>query len=115
MDTHSLWSVLDRMLPNYAETPLSYWGMYVLAGIFGSLVRISYLDKPLRGFYRDARGNLRMGFFAEVVVGIAVAMIVDGHPIRAGVAAIFAPHILGLLRTFLVSGLQTVLDVQKKR
>ena len=92
-------------LPSYENLTPSLVLLYAIAGMFGALVRVSWLNKPLRGFYRDSQG-LRMGFYAEVIVGIAVAIIVDGHPIRAGIAAIFAPWILNAIKDVIVLGIK---------
>lgn len=88
-------------LPDYTQMTLGMVLLYAIAGVFGALVRVAWLDKPLRGFYRDEDG-VHMGFFAEVVIGIAVAIAVDGHPIRAGIAAVFAPFILEAIRKFII-------------
>jgi hypothetical protein len=80
-------------LPDYKNLTPTLFGLYVLAGLFGALVRVAWLDKPIRGFFRD-RGGWRLGFWGEVVIGVAVAVLIDGHPIRAGIAAIFAPGVL---------------------
>lgn len=100
---------LWTLLPTYeGVTPLMF-AMYALAGVFGALVRVAWLDKPIRGFYRDeVSKGLRMGFYAEVIVGMAVAIMVDGHPIRAGVAAIFAPWILEGMKTLIVEKLPSM-------
>jgi hypothetical protein len=97
-----MFETLLDLLPNYNGVTLQNLFLYVLAGVFGALVRVSWLDKPLRGFYRDRNGGLKMGFYAEVVVAIGVAIIIDGHPIRAGIGAIFAPWILNIMRDLLV-------------
>jgi len=89
-------------LPDYSQLTLSMVLLYTIAGVFGALVRVAWLDKPLRGFYRDADGGIRMGFFAEVIIGVAVAIAVDGHPVRAGMAAVFAPFILDMIKTTIV-------------
>jgi hypothetical protein len=101
---------LWKLLPTYEGiTPLMF-AMYALAGIFGALVRVAWLDKPVRGFYKDpTTGGVRMGFYAEVIVGVAVAIMVDGHPIRAGVAAVFAPWILDGMKTIIVNKLPSML------
>lgn len=88
-------------LPDYSALTLGMIFLYALAGFFGALVRVAWLDKPLRGFYRDKDGGVRMGFFAEIIVAVAVALAIDGHPIRAGIAAIFAPFILDAVRVFI--------------
>lgn len=98
---------LFGLLPTYDTMTWSRVGLYVLAGVFGALVRASWLDKPLRGFYRDKKG-LHMGFYAEVVTAVAVAIIIDGHPIRAGIAAIFAPWILDGMKTMIVETIPRV-------
>lgn len=102
-------------IPDYSLLTLSMLGVYALAGVFGALVRVAWLDKPLRGFYRDEEGGLHMGFFAEVIIGIAVAIAVDGHPVRAGIAAIFAPFILDAGRTFVQNKLPGILELAVKR
>lgn len=94
--------ILTKLLPSYEGLTWQTLGLYVLAGMFAALTRVSWLDKPLRGFYRDSRGGLRMGFYAEIITAVAVAIVVDGHPIRAGFVAIFAPWILQTIRTVLV-------------
>ena len=90
--------MLNWELPDYSLLTAGMITIYALAGLFGALVRVAWLDKPLRGFYRDEHGGLHMGFFAEVIIGVAVAIAVDGHPVRAGIAAVFAPFILEGLR-----------------
>jgi hypothetical protein len=97
-----LWS----QLPTYEGiTPLKF-AMYGIAGVFGALVRVAWMDKPIRGFYRDPdTKGLRMGFYAEIIVGIGVAIMVDGNPIRAGIAAVFAPWILEAMKVVIVEKL----------
>lgn len=102
-------------LPDYSALTAGMVLLYVVAGIFGALVRVAWLDKPLRGFYRDENGGLHMGFFAEVITAVAVALVVDGHPVRAGIAAIFAPFILEAIRTFVVDRGPALLDVLVRR
>lgn len=94
--------MLEFQLPDYSILTVGMIAIYALAGLFGALVRVAWLDKPLRGFYRDEEGGLHMGFFAEVIIGVAVAIAVDGHPVRAGIAAVFAPFILEGLRAVIV-------------
>lgn len=101
-------------LPDYSLLTVSMIAIYALVGLFGALVRVAWLDKPLRGFYRDEEGGLHMGFFAEVIIGIAVAIAVDGHPIRAGMAAVFAPFILEGIRTFLLERGPALLELMVK-
>jgi hypothetical protein len=105
MDT-SIWTYLDWLIPSYQGVSFGYILLYILAGIFGALVRISYLDKPIRGLYRGEDGHLRMGFFAEIIVAVAVALLVNGHPARAGLAAIFAPQILNSIK----NAVQTLIE-----
>lgn len=97
---------LFNLFPTYEGiTPLKI-AMYALAGVFGALVRVAWLDKPIRGFYRAPEGGgIRMGFYAEIIVGIAVAIMVDGQPIRAGIAAIFAPWILEAIKVVITEKL----------
>lgn len=97
---------LWTMIPTYEGiTPLMF-GMYALAGVFGALVRVAWMDKPIRGFYREPNTKgLRMGFYAEIIVGVGVAIMVDGNPIRAGIAAVFAPWILEAMKVAIVEKL----------
>lgn len=97
-------------LPNYSDLTPTLLLIYALAGVFGALVRVAWLDKPLKGFYRDENGGLHLGFMAEVVIGVAVAISIDGHPVRAGIAAVFAPFILDMGKTFLVSRGPAILE-----
>lgn len=101
---------LWKILPTYeGVTPLIF-AMYALAGVFGALVRVAWLDKPLRGFYKNpTTGGVQMGFYAEIIVGIAVAIMIDGHPIRAGIAAVFAPWILDGMKTVIVGKIPAAL------
>ena len=96
-------------LPDYSALTLGTILLYALAGFFGALVRVAWLDKPLRGFYRDDNGGIRMGFFAEIIVAVAVAVAIDGHPIRAGIAAIFAPFLLDAVRVFITQKIPDLL------
>lgn len=98
-------------LPDYSLLTASMLLVYALAGVFGALVRVAWLDKPLRGFYRDEEGGLHMGFFAEVIIGVAVAITIDGHPVRAGIAAVFAPFILDAGRAFIDKKLPSILEL----
>jgi len=98
-------------LPDYSVLTAGMLLIYALAGVFGALVRVAWLDKPLRGFYKDADGGIHMGFFAEVVIGIAVAIAIDGHPVRAGIAAVFAPFILDASKEFLQNKLPSILQL----
>lgn len=93
---------LESWFPHYGTIPPSMYGLYVLAGVFGALVRVAWLDKPIKGLYRDARGGLRLGFYGEIVVGVAVAILIDGHPIRAGLGAVFAPTVLSTLQDAII-------------
>lgn len=93
---------LWKLLPTYEGVTPIILAMYALAGVFGALVRVAWLDKPIRGFYKNAAGGVQMGFYAEIIVGIAVAIMIDGHPIRAGIAAVFAPWILDAVKVVLV-------------
>lgn len=93
---------MDFQVPDYSLLTAGMIAIYALAGIFGALVRVAWLDKPLKGFYRDEDGGLHMGFFAEVIIGVAVAIAVDGHYVRAGIAAVFAPFILEMGRTLIM-------------
>jgi len=88
-------------LPDYGALTLQLVLIYALAGFFGALVRVAWLDKPLRGVYKDESGGFRMGFFAEIIVAVGVAIVVDGHPIRAGLAAVFAPFLLDAVQMFI--------------
>lgn len=97
-------------LPDYSALSVGMVTLYALAGFFGALVRVAWLDKPLRGFYRDSKGLLHMGFFAEIVVAVAVAIAIDGHPIRAGIAAVFAPFLLDAVRLFIRDQLPGVIQ-----
>ena len=99
-------STFSSLFPSYEGITLSMLLMYVIAGMFGALVRIAWLDKPLRGMYRDRAGALKLGAWAEVIVGIAVAILVGGHPIRAGLSAVFAPAILNALQVGVVSSIK---------
>ena len=101
-------------LPDYSNLTPALLAMYCIAGIFGALVRVAWLDKPLKGFYRDEDGGLYMGFFAEVVIAIAVAITIDGHPIRAGIAAVFAPFILDMVKDFILTKGPAVLELMVK-
>jgi hypothetical protein len=105
-DTSALW----KLLPNYSGvTPLMF-SMYLLAGVFGALVRVAWLNKPLRGFYREpGEKGLRMGFFAEVVTAVGVAVAIDGHPIRAGIASVFAPWILQAVKDTIIVKIPAIL------
>lgn len=86
-------------LPDYSVMTPKLLGLYCLAGVFGALVRVAYLDKPLRWFYRDEKtGGIHLGFFGEILTGVAVAIFVDHHPVRAAMAAIMAPYILDAIR-----------------
>lgn len=98
-------------VPDYSLLTASMLLVYALAGVFGALVRVAWLDKPLKGFYRDEDGGLHMGFFAEVIIGIAVAIAIDGHPVRAGIAAVFAPFILDAGRSFIDKKLPKILEL----
>lgn len=102
-------------IPDYSLLTASMIGMYALAGLFGALVRVAWLDKPLRGFYRDEDGGLHMGFFAEVIIGVAVAIAVDGHPVRAGIAAVFAPAILEAIRSFILNKVPALMELAIKK
>lgn len=93
---------VESWLPQYGAIPLSTYGLYVLAGVFGALVRVAWLDKPIKWIHRDPKGGWKLGFFGEIVVGAAVAVLIDGHPIRAGLAAVFAPTILSALQDTVV-------------
>lgn len=95
-----------NLLPSYEGLTLQMLGLYALAGVFGALVRVSWLDKPIKGLYRDRSGALRLGFYGEVIVGIAVAIIIDGHPIRAGLGAVFAPAVLSALQTGIIASIE---------
>lgn len=95
--------MFNLQLPDYSNLTIGLVAIYALAGLFGALVRVAWLDKPLRGFYRDDDGGLHMGFMAEVVIGVAVAISIDGHPVRAGIAAVFAPFILDMGKAFIMS------------
>jgi hypothetical protein len=87
-------------LPDYSVMTPTLLGLYCLAGVFGALVRVAYLDTPLRWFYRDEQtGGIHLGFFGEILTGVAVAIFIDGHPVRAAMGAIMAPYILDALRT----------------
>lgn len=103
-----------NFLPTYENLTIQLIALYALAGFFGALVRVSWLDKPLRGLYRDDSGGLRMGFFAEIIVAIAVAIVVDGHPIRAGVAAVFAPWILNAVKDIITNTVPQVVETWLK-
>lgn len=91
---------LFNWLPDYSHLTPALVSLYVLAGVFGALVRVAWLNKPLKGFYKDDEG-LKMGFYAEVIVAVAVAITIDGHPVRAGIAAVFAPFILNAVKSFI--------------
>lgn len=102
-------------LPDYSNLTPTLFVLYCLAGIFGALVRVAWLDKPLRGFYRSTEdGGLRMGFFAEVIIAVAIAVAIDGHPIRAGMAAVFAPFILDAIKDFVLSRGPALLELLAK-
>lgn len=101
-------------LPDYSLLTGSMILVYALAGLFGALVRVAWLDKPLKGFYRDEDGGLHMGFFAEVIIGIAVAITIDGHPVRAGIAAVFAPFLLDAGKAFIDNKLPGILRLLVK-
>jgi hypothetical protein len=96
-----IWDFIDRALPDYSGLTASLVFLYVVAGVFGALVRASWLNKPIRGVYRGKDGGLRLGFYGEILVAVAVAIVVDGHPVRAGIAAVFAPTILWLINNFI--------------
>lgn len=97
-------------LPEYTSLSPTALLLYAVAGVFGALVRVAWLDKPIKGLYRDSRGDLRLGMWGEIIVGIAVAILIDGHPIRAGLGAVFAPAILTALQT----GFLTTLNAKNK-
>lgn len=103
--------MLGLEIPDYSLLTAGMLVVYALAGVFGALVRVAWLDKPLRGFYRDPDGGIRMGFFAEVIIGVAVAIAIDGHPVRAGIAAVFAPFILDAMRAFMQERLPGMLKL----
>jgi len=111
-----------ELIPNYDHYTFSVVFQFVLAGIFAALIRISWLNKPLRGFYRDDKGHIHMGFFAELCMGVGVALIINHHPINGLLAAIFAPFILDLIRNIIVSNVflnallktTTKTDINKK-
>lgn len=105
------WESLWKLLPTYDHMTWQLIVLYVIAGTLGALVRAGWLDKPLRGFYRDENGGIRMGFYAEILVAVAVAIAVDGHPIRAGIAAIFAPTILDAIKTLITTTIPEVLKI----
>ncbi len=89
-------------LPTYDNLTWKLLALYVVAGVFGALVRVAWLDKPLRGLFRDGKGALHLGFYGEIILGIAVAILIDGHPIRAGLGAVFAPSILSAIQEGIV-------------
>jgi hypothetical protein len=96
----------DTWLPDYQSMTLGMIAMYTVSGTFGALVRVAWLDKPIKGLYRDTKGGLKLGFYGEVIVGIAVALLIDGHPIRAGLGAVFAPTILSALQDGIVASIE---------
>lgn len=101
----------NQWLPDYSNLTPNLVLVYFIAGVFGALVRVAWLDKPIRGLYRDSDGFLRMGFYAEVIVAVAVAISIDGHAVRAGIAAIFAPFLLNAVRTFLEEKLPSIIEI----
>lgn len=104
-----------EFLPDYSHLTPMLILLYALAGVLGALVRVSWLDKPLRGVYRDSSGGIRLGFFGEIIVGIAVAIVVDGNPVRAGTAAVFAPWILEAIKLQLLRGNKEVSTTKPTR
>jgi hypothetical protein len=98
-------SFFEDFIPHYSAIPAQMYALYVLAGVFGALVRVAWLDKPIKWIHRDQKGGWKLGFFGEVLVGAAVAVIIDGHPIRAGLGAVFAPTILSTLQDTIVESL----------
>ena len=103
--------MFDFPLPDYSHMTPSLFMIYALAGVFGALVRVAWLDKPLKGFYRDDSGGLHMGFFAEVIIAVAVAITIDGHPVRAGIVAVFAPFILDMIKDFIIGKGPAMMEV----
>ena len=98
-------SGLEDFIPHYSAIPLQMYALYTLAGIFGALVRVAWLDKPIKWIHKDTKGGWKLGFFGEVLVGAAVAILIDGHPIRAGLGAVFAPTVLSILQDTIIDTL----------
>ena len=66
----------------------------IIAGLGGGLVK-SILPKYFLVLpQRRQDGNIRLGFLADLFLGLCTALVVDGNPALAFFAAIGAAHII---------------------
>jgi hypothetical protein len=104
-----------QWLPQYEGVTAPMLFMYAMAGMFGALVRIAWLDKPLRGLYRDKSGALMLGAWGELIVGIGVAVFVGGHPIQAGLVSVFGPAVLNTIQAGVLSAIRERSNQERRK